>query len=399
MTWRIVSLKYVAPFMYGDALPSDTDERVGAVQVFGSNGVYSMFSRANTNAPVIVIGRKGSYGKVNWSNEPVFASDTTFFVDVTTTDENLRWLYYVLQSLDLDKGSNEAAVPGLNRETAHSKRIFLPPKSEQKAIADFLDRETAKIDTLIDKKQRLLELLAERRQALVTHTVTKGLNFDAQMKESGIEWLGRIPKEWNVITLKYLADSIQTGPFGSQLHAEEYVDNGIPVINPSHIRDGRIIPDMAVTVDDEIWSRLSRHQLLPGDIVFARRGEMGRCGLVEDHQTGWLCGTGSLRVRLNAELVVPAYVNIVLSLQGVKEYLELYSVGSTLDNLNTTIVGNIPLTVPPLAQQHAIVNHIDQQTTRIEALSNKIQAVIERLQERREALINEAVTGKIRVTE
>lgn len=399
MTWRETQLKYVTRFKYGDSLPTDDEERQGHIKVYGSNGSYAEFSRANTQAPVIVIGRKGSYGKLNWSDEPVFASDTTFFVDSSTTRHHLRWIYYLLHTLNLDVGSHEAAVPGLNRETAYSRTVLVPPLYEQQSIAGFLDHETSKIDTLIVELNDLLKLVAKKRQATISNAVTRGINPDVPLVDSGVEWIGEIPEHWWVISLKYLSDSIQTGPFGSQLHAEEYIDNGVPVINPSHIRDGRIIPDPFITVDQETWSRLSRHHLQEGDIVFARRGEMGRCGLVEAHQEGWICGTGSIRVRLSRRITNPKYINTVLSLRGIKELLELESVGSTLDNLNTEIVGSIYLPVPPLAEQLEIVKHLSHETERLNELTGAIQETIELLQERRSALIAAAVMGKIRVTE
>ncbi|KDR58765.1 restriction endonuclease subunit S, partial [Limnospira platensis] len=197
MTWLQAKLKYVAHFAYGDALPKD-QEREGDFKVFGSNGAYDNYGRANTQAPVIIVGRKGSYGKVNWSDHPCFASDTTFFIDATTTHHHLRWLFYLLQTLNLDQGTDEAAVPGLSRDDAYAKKVFIPPLGEQKAIAHYLDIETAKIDQLIKAKKRLLALLDEKRRALITHAVTRGLNPDVPMRDSGVEWIGEIPKHWEI---------------------------------------------------------------------------------------------------------------------------------------------------------------------------------------------------------
>ena len=158
---------------YGDALPSDKSQD-GTFRVFGSNGPFASFSRANTGAPAIVIGRKGSYGKVNWTAKPCFASDTTFFVDESTSRNHLRWVYWLLQTLRLDEGTDEAAVPGLNRETAYSRDVLVPPLAQQHAIADYLDRETARLDALVAAKERVLGLLAEKRRALITRAVTPG---------------------------------------------------------------------------------------------------------------------------------------------------------------------------------------------------------------------------------
>ena len=168
----------VARLGYGDAMPSD-ESQDGAFRVFGSNGPFASFSRANTGAPAIVIGRKGSYGKVNWTAEPCFASDTTFFVDETTSRNHLRWIYWLLQTLRLDEGTDEAAVPSLNRETAYSIDVLVPPLAQQRAIADYLDRETAKLDALVAAIKGTIALLKERRSALIAAAVTGQIDIRA----------------------------------------------------------------------------------------------------------------------------------------------------------------------------------------------------------------------------
>jgi type I restriction enzyme S subunit len=275
--------------------------------------------------------------------------------------------------------------------------IWIPPLSEQRAIAAFLDRETARIDALIRKQERLIELLEEKRAALISHTVTKGLDPDVEMKDSGIEWLGKIPAHWDVIQARYIAESLQTGPFGSQLHSSEYIVNGTPVVNPSHIRGGCIEPDWEVTVDEETLERLKRHRLQVGDIIFARRGDLGRCALVTAREDGWLCGTGGVRMRPREELGYPQFLVQVFSTRGVAEWLALRSVGSTMDNLNTSILSRLPVSIPPLQEQRTIAAYLDRETAKIDALIDKAEAMIERLQEYRTALISAAVTGKIDV--
>ena len=239
----------------------------------------------------------------------------------------------------------------------------LPPPNRTIHYAAFLDRETAKIDALIAEQQRLIELLKEKRQAVISHAVTKGLNPDAPMKDSGIEWLGEVPEHWEVKRLGILSALIQTGPFGSQLHSGDYVADETPVINPSNIQDGQIVPDWSNTVGWGIVERLIQHKLLLGDIIFGRRGEMGRCAKVSDIEAGWLCGTGCLNVRLN-DSAVSEFVSIYLRTEYVRELLKLESVGSTMDNLNTEILSRIHVPVPPLKEQLAIVAFLDCETTK-----------------------------------
>lgn len=169
--WTVKMLRYAARFAYGDSLASEERED-GPYKVFGSNGEVGQHIAANTRAPAVVIGRKGSFGKVNYTAEPIFAIDTTYFIDCRYSSAHLRWLFYSLQSLKLDSVSKDSAVPGLSREDAYQNFVAVPNYEEQKAIADFLERETAKIDALIEKVQTGIGQLQEYRAALITAAVT-----------------------------------------------------------------------------------------------------------------------------------------------------------------------------------------------------------------------------------
>jgi type I restriction enzyme S subunit len=364
--WEARRLKTVSRFAYGDSLAADNRVPDG-YNVFGSNGIVGQHNMANTQGPCLIVGRKGSFGKVVYSERPCFAIDTTYFVDASQTSNHLRWLFYCLQWLRLDSYSKDSAVPGLAREDAYENLAPYCLPDEQRAIAAFLDHKTAHIDALIAKKERQIELFQEKRASPISKQI------------------------------RYIAESLQTGPFGSQLHSSDYVTDGTPVINPSHMKDGHIEPDHKVAIDDETCERLARHKLCAGDIVFARRGELGRCALVTLAEEGWLCGTGSLRMRSKLELSYPPFLNRVLSTNGVSEWLLLQSVGSTMDNLNTSILSQLPLPIPPLNEQHVIAVHLDHEIAKLDALTAKVQESIERLQEYRTALISAAVTGKIDV--
>ncbi|MDO9529231.1 MAG: restriction endonuclease subunit S, partial [Syntrophales bacterium] len=190
--WAIFRFKKVARLAYGNSLASEKRDD-GNIEVYGSNGQVGMHLHSNTLAPVLIIGRKGSYGKINYCHNGVFAIDTTYFIDKRTTSMNLRWLFYLIGILGLDSYSEDSAVPGLSRDYVYSHYLPIPSISEQQFIASSLDRETSKIDALIEKKERLIKLLQEKRSALITHAVTKGLDPTVPMKDSGVEWIGEMP--------------------------------------------------------------------------------------------------------------------------------------------------------------------------------------------------------------
>jgi len=246
----------------------------------------------------------------------------------------------------------------------------------QAAIADFLDRETAKIDALIDKQQMLVDRLGERLGA-ITELASGGPCESAPLSSS--------------CTL------IQTGPFGSQLGSDDYVDDGVPVINPVHLAGGVITPDPQTSVPPATADRLARHSLRTGDVVAARRGELGRCAVVAPALAEALCGTGSVLIRPDSQSYDPDYLQLVLSSRRTSEILERASVGSTMPNLNTSMISRLRLPRPPLDEQLEIVRRIKLKTARIRELIGKAEQFIRLAQERRSALIAAAVTGQLDV--
>lgn len=274
--------------------------------------------------------------------------------------------------------------------------IIIPPEDDQTQIARFLDYETARIDALIEEQQRLIELLKEKRQAVISHAVTKGLDPNVPMKDSGVEWLGEVPAHWKITQLKFCTHEMQTGPFGSQLHSEDYVNDGIPLINPAHLIEGRIIPDPEISVDEATWMRLKRHALAKGEIIFARRGELGRCAVVREENENWLCGTGSLKAKLNDRLDANFAYQLVTS-KGVVSELKLESKGSTMENLNTETLGKIRLPLPPVVEQRLVVSYAEKVAETMDTLVAEATNAIGLMRERRSALISDAVTGKIDV--
>jgi restriction endonuclease S subunit len=150
--WEVKRLKNTCSLIYGESLAEEIRQD-GVIEVFGSNGKVGEHNISNTSAPCIIVGRKGSFGKVNYSYKKVFAIDTTYFIDDRFTKNQLRWLYYTLDIIGLDKLSKDTGVPGLNREDAYNEKLPLPPKPEQLAIANYLDDQTQKIDRLIANKK------------------------------------------------------------------------------------------------------------------------------------------------------------------------------------------------------------------------------------------------------
>ena len=282
--------------------------------------------------------------------------------------------------------------------------VPIPPVPEQAAIVRFLDHADRRIRRYIRAKEKLIALLEEQKQAIVHEAVTGRIDVRTgrpypAYKDSGVAWLGDVPAHWKEVTLGALARSIQTGPFGSQLHASDYVTGGVPVINPAHMTNGSIRPDPTVAVSQQKVEELSMHRLQLSDIVVARRGEVGRCALVAETETGWLCGTGSLRIRLKPGILLPAYLIGLLNAPLLRDALRMYTIGATMDNINAGVVSRLRLALPPSSEQAAVVEYMTHAVENCEAAANTIRHGIEVHGEYRSRLIADVVTGKLDVRE
>jgi len=275
--------------------------------------------------------------------------------------------------------------------------ILVPSVEEGKAITRFIRDIDRKVNAFIRNRRRLIEVLNEQKQAIINRAVTRGLDPDVTLKPSGIDWLGDIPEHWETTTLGRLVRTFKTGPFGSILHQSDYVAGGIPLINPVHMSGGYITPDRNCAVDDATFNRLREYALAEGDIVFSRRGELGRCALVRAAEAGWLIGTGSIRARLLPGAVDPSYLIAALQGRWVSDYLSLMSVGATMQSLNTGILSRVPLPLPPIGEQRQIPLFIEGESSRVVEAIEKAQREIDLIREYRTRMIADIVTGKVDV--
>lgn len=392
MNGASVRVKFICRLGYGDSLPKE-EEFAGNVPVYGSNGQYATTSTRNTEVPAIVLGRKGSYGKVNWAPEGCFASDTTFFIDESLTAANLRWLYWGLQTLGLDTGSQEAAVPGLNRESVYEQRIPLLTPIQQASIAQYLDRQTARIDGLIAEKERMLELLEEKRAALISHVVTRGLASNSPLKSSGHEWLGDIPAHWGLQRLKQLADVRGGLTLGKQYSGDlfEY-----PYLRVANVQDGYLKLDDVLTIEVPA-SEAASNLLAYGDVLMNEGGDIDKLGrgcVWRDEIAPCLHQNHVFAVRPHS--VDSDWLALWTSTLQAKRYFESRAKRSTnLASISGSNVKELPVPLPPVAEQLAIQQFLADRHSRLEEVLKELRDSLRLLSERRTALITAAVTGQI----
>ena len=307
------------------------------------------------------------------------------------------WAFHWTSNLDFGSLVNPGAVPSLSEGDQAQLPILVPPMVEQLAIADFLDRETAKIDALVAKKERLIELLQERRAALIFSAVTRGLDPHRAMRESGVEWLGEIPSQWDVKRMKFAA-KLRSGHTPSRQNADYWKECTIPwfgLADVWQIRAGQAeyVLDTSEKIS-EVGLANSAATLLPkGTVILSRTASVGFSAILGvDMATtqdfvNWICGK-SLR---------PEYLLYVL--RAMEQEFRRLTMGSTHQTIYMPDVGSFVTPVPSLVEQDQIVGYIRRERADIEALIRKAVEAIEYVKEYRSALVSAVVTGKVDVRE
>ncbi len=267
-----------------------------------------------------------------------------------------------------------------------------PPMREQTKIASFLDRETAKIDGLVGEQRRLIELLKEKRQAVISHAVTKGLNPHAPLQPSGIEWLGDVPEHWDCAALIRISSRVVVGIAEAATHA--YADDGVPILRSTNIRAGKIIGEI-LFIDPTFAGDRESKRIAAGDLVTVRTGNAGVTAVVPAEFDGCQCFT-MLITSLNDNQSAEFFCYWMNSISA-QCYFSLEGWGTAQVNISVPILKALPVPIPPHSEQLAIVAFLNYEIAKLDALTAEAERGITLLQERRTALISAAVTGKIDV--
>lgn len=303
----------------------------------------------------------------------------------------IGYYYYFLSIVDMDWYANPGTVPSVNIGKFKEDFALSPSLEEQQIIASFLDEKTAEIDSLIADKEKLIELLEEKRQAVITETVTKGLNPNVKMKDSGIEWMGEIPEHWEIIKLRYIGEAIIGLTYSPTDVVSE--DEGVLVLRSSNLKDGKIVFDDNVYVNKDIPDKLRTRN---GDILLCSRNGsrnlIGKCGLI-DHQSEGLTFGAFMTVFRSK------YNNFLYYV--FQSQLFKYQIGSFLTStINQLTINNLysfPIALPNEKEQKEISDYLRLKTTELDSLIEDERRIIDKLKEYRQSLIYEAVTGKIDV--
>jgi type I restriction enzyme S subunit len=413
--WELKRLKYIASHN-DDVLPETTDpdyvmQYVDISSVSLANGIEKKDEYTFEKAPSrarrkvkdgdTIISTVRTYLK---AIAPIEAPEdnlvvsTGFAVIRPQADIAPRYLAYQLQSQGFVDAvvANSVGVsyPAINASQLVTLSALIPSEDEQHAIATFLDRETARIDALIVKKQRLVELLAEKRTALISQAVTKGLNPGAPMKHSGVEWLGEVPAHWEVKPLKRGVEFIE----GPGILAVDFMLEGIPLLRIAGIGGHKAsLEGCNYLAPDVVKQKWEHFRVRCGDLLISGSASTGFCSEVDETTEGAVPYTGIIIIRPRQKETTKNFIRWFFVSGQFLTQAFLAKTGSTIQHFGPSHLSRMTVAVPPLAEQNAIADHLDSETSKLDALGARVEAAIEKLKEYRAALIADAVTGKIDV--
>lgn len=307
------------------------------------------------------------------------------------------WLWYrrpILISL-----SNGGGQPNLSQDDLKKIKIPLPPLPEQTAITHYLDNKLGEIDALISKQETLLAKLAEQRTAIITHAVTKGLNTNAPMKHSGVAWLGDVPEHWRIIKLGHTLLNLRTGlnPRSNfELNTSD-ADNYYVTIQEL-VNDSIKFTDNTDKINDEALKIINNRSVLKiGDILLSGTGTIGKTALISETPKNWNIKEGVYALTPNLNSISSSFLLRLFHAKYILSQMDMLAMGSTVRSVKMADLKFIKIVLPPLPEQAAIAQYLDEQTANIDRLSDTVNQTIARLKEYRSALITQAVTGKIKV--
>lgn len=397
--WEVLNLRYVFDFLNEKRFPLSALERAekkGQYPYYGASGIIDYVDEYVLNEKTILIAEDGA-NLLSRSTPLAFIADGKYWVNNHAhilKPKNLQfhfWTYF-LQSVDFTIYITGSAQPKLSRENLGDVVLLKPSLNEQQVIANFLDHETVQIDTLIAKQEKLIELLKEKRQAVISHAVTKGLNPDVAMKDSGVEWLGKVPEHWEMAPVRrYLLEHRQ-----GYYTTDSYVEEGLKLLRITDLRDlGEINTSNCPMVNESDTTHLFK--LRKGDVVFARTGGAGSFGVITEDYENLIYASYLIRFRFMSKIFEPDYLRFLFQSDSFQLSVKQNIHGGVNQNIHAEDIKNTVVCAPSLLEQKKIIEYLDHQCSLFENLINKAIYSVKLMQERRTALISSAVTGKIDV--
>lgn len=370
--WRVTKLKYALLISNGKNY-KDIEVEEGGYPVIGSGGVFARARNYMYDGDVVLLGRKGTIDKPLFYSGKFWTVDTMFY-STALNGNNIKFMYYSSLLIPFSYYSTATALPSMTQSDLNNHVLCLPSISEQQKIADFLDKKTAQLDKVKSLLEEQIQKLKDYRDSLIYETVTKGLDKTAPMKDSGIDWIGRVPEGWGVRRLKYLVE-ISTGTSNTQDRSVE--SEGYPFF----VRSQNVEKLPTYTHDTEAI-------LTAGDGVGV--------GKVFHYYKGKFTAHQRVYILSNFKNIESKFLFYYVSIN-LKNEVSLGGAKSTVDSIRMPMLSNFMVSIPSSTEQHNISNYLDCEIKRIQAMIEIKQNQIENIDKQRQTLIYDYVTGKRRV--
>ncbi|EMN7421755.1 MULTISPECIES: restriction endonuclease subunit S [Vibrio] len=360
-----------------------------------AKAVYGYTSQSNYSRNSITVSGRGEVGFAVYRDHDFDAIIRLLVLSPRVALDCRFFAYFINEVIDFNVQSS--AIGQLSTLQISPYKVLIPSREEQTQIANFLDHETAKIDTLIEKQQQLIKLLKEKRQAVISHAVTKGLNPQAPMKDSGVEWLGEVPEHWQVCRLKHIA-TIQSGiaKGGKDLTGKTLIS--VPMLRVANVQDGYLKLEDVHSIQIEPHM-LERYSLKNGDVLMNEGGDndkLGRGAIWREQIQNCIHQNHVFVIRTQG--IEPEWLDTLTRASYAKFYFFSVAKQSTnLASISATNIKETPILVPSDEEREEILLFLQHQLARFDDLEGKCERQISLLKERRTALISAAVTGKIDV--
>ena len=385
--WQLVRLGDVLKLEYGVSLP----ERVrmdGNVPVIGSAGVVGFHSQAATDGPGIVVGRKGSIGSITWTVDDFVAIDTTYFVVPIDGKIDLRWAYYLLTREDLSRLNRATGIPGLNRDDVYTLTRLLPPLPEQRAIAAVLDS----IDDAIERTDAVIAATEQLRDSLLHQLLTRGVpGWHTEWKD--VPGFGTIPVGWEIVRL---GERIEEGPTNGIYKPESEYGSGVNLIRIGDFTFGQFVNFGAFQRIRATEEEIRRYQIREGDVIINRVNSLSHIGksvLIPEVKEPTLFESNMMKIRFDRGLDLRFGAMVLLSDNTRRYFNAMAKKAVQQASINQQDVSELPVPLPPLAEQQAIAGLLDGVETTVAAANREREG----FQSLKDSTADALLMGRVRV--
>lgn len=403
--WEVSKFKYATDIIMGQSPSSEhyNEDGLGTPFLQGNSefgSIHPVHKLSTTQITKrsqegdILFSVRGSVGEINWSDKEYCIGRGLCAIKSLRVDSKFVWYFLLFSKEEILSNSAGSTFVSVNTDDVRNLHIILPTIHQQSQIVSYLDRKTALIDSLIEKTERKIELLKEKRTALINQAVTKGLDPNVKMKDSGVEWIGEIPEHWEVSKVKYETKLVVDGAH----FTPTYVDEGVPFLRVTDIQSVNVDLNRVKFIPfEEHQELIKRCNPSKGDLLLSKNGTIGLTKVVDwDWEFSIFVSLCLLRF---TKYYSPHMFSYFFQSDVVTEQLNYSSKKSTVTNLHLDKIKELIVVKPPINEQQSLVEFLDKEVGRLELSMELSKKKMETLKEYRQALISEVVTGKRKVTQ